>query len=142
MIFNKILRWWRLRLSYVVIDGNDNSITFSRQLFRHIKNVSDADIVPKVFVFFIPATGCYAFMLNPQIEQPTQMADIQYNSRYKCIGFESLNPTTQRILYDYGIDAYDKPIKLSVSIHRDKGHHEYYQIEKPHEKFTRNRSTF
>jgi hypothetical protein len=141
MFFNKFIKWWRLRLSFVIMDGNDNSVTFSRKLFQHIKNVSDDGAAPKVFVFFIPATGCYGFMLNPQIEQPTQLADIQYNAKFKCIGFECLNPTVQRILYDYGIEDYDKPCKLSVSRHLDKGQHEYYQIEKPHEKFTRHSKT-
>lgn len=135
-MLQKLITWWRNRRNFVIVDPNDNSITLSRSLFNHIKRQSgEADVQPKVFVFYIPATKCYGFTLNPQFTHPTQLADIQYNSRYKCIGFESLNPTVSKILYDYDVSHYQKPCKLSVTIQMK--HRCYYQIERPHEKFTR-----
>lgn len=137
-MLKKIIAWWHnRRRNFVIVDPNDNSITFSRSLFNHIKKLTgETDVQPKVFVFYIPATKCYGFTLNPQFTHPTQLADIQYNAKYKCIGFESLNPTVTRILYDYDVSQYKKPCKLSVTVQL-KHARQYYQIERPHEKFTR-----
>lgn len=120
------------------MDIRDSSVTFSRNLFRHIKNMyGDAGTPPKVFVFYTPATKCYGFVVNVPFEQPTQLADIQYNSKYKCIGFESLNPTVGRILFDYGVTLTMKPCKLSVTRQLTPQGRAYFQIERPHAKFTR-----
>ena len=35
-------------------------------------------------VFKITDSGCFGFMTNPSIEQPTQMCNIQYNGKYRC----------------------------------------------------------
>lgn len=79
-------------------------------------------------------------MLNPPIEAQTQLCSIQYNAKYKTVGFETLCPTINRILYDYGISG-TKPCKLSVSIHLDGTGQQYYQIEHPHHKFIANPPT-
>jgi hypothetical protein len=128
IFFNKLINWWRLRQNFVIADGADNSVTFSQQLFRHIRRAAGDD------------TQHYGFTIDPQLEQDTQLADIQYNSKHRCLGFESLNPTVQRILYDYGVNVVDRPVKLSVSVHTTNSL-TYYQIEKPHEKFTRHHSS-
>lgn len=137
-MLKKLIKWWRNRLNFVIVDPDDNSVTLSRSLFNHIKKLSEEDdLPPKLFVFYIPATQCYGFTLDPQFTRPTQLADIQYNSKYKCIGFETLNPTVAKILYDYDVPQYHKPCKLSVTIQMN--HRCYYQIERPHEKFTRHK---
>ena len=141
-MFHKLLTWWRNRRNFVIIDTRDNSVTFSHRLFCHIKNVyGDDDIQPKVFVFYTPATKCYGFAVNPPLDQPTQLADIQYNSKHKCIGFECLNPTVAKILYDYGVKPYLKPCKLTVTKQVTPQGGVYFQIERPHEKFTRDSSS-
>ena len=76
--------------------------------------------VAKVYVFQVssaaPHCGVeYAFTLNPDLDQPTCLADIQYNSKHRSIGFESLCPTVNRIFYDYGLSPHRKA-KLSVDI--------------------------
>lgn len=135
----KLITWWRNRHNFVIMDARDNSVTFSHCLFRHIKNVcGEADVQPKVFVFYTPATKCYGFAINVPFDQPTQLADIQYNSKHKCIGFESLNPTVAKILYDYGVSRFLKPCKLTVTTQVTPQGHVYFQIERPHEKYTRN----
>ena len=130
----KIITWWRNRHNFVIMDVGDNSVTFSRRLFRHIKHVcGEADIQPKVFVFYTPATKCYGFAINVPFDQPTQLADIQYNSKHKCIGFESLNPTVAKMLYDYGVSRFLKPCKLTVTTQVTPQGRVYFQIERPHE---------
>ena len=114
---------------FVIVDQRDNSITFSSRLFRLIRKIYK-DKLPKVFVFYIPEYKKYAFTINPDFEQPTQLADIQYNSRHKCIGFESLNPTVAKILYDYGLPNTDRPCKLTVRL-RMKPEYCYFTIERP-----------
>lgn len=138
-MLHKLIIWWRNRHNFVIMDARDNSVTFSHSLFRHIKRVyGEADIQPKVFVFYTPATKCYGFAINVQLANPTQLADIQYNSKHKCIGFESLNPTVAKILYDYGVARFMKPCKLTVTTQVTPQGRVYFQLERPHEKLTRN----
>ena len=137
--FRKILDWFLYRNLYVIADASDNSITLSRSLFRHMGGL-DLDKA-KVFVFKIPTAGrrpqgsddrpIYAFVVNPGFEQETTLADIQYNEKYKSIGFETLNPTVNRIFYDYGMPAMIK-VKLSVKV-RKAVDITYYQICPPHD---------
>lgn len=110
-------RWYANMKLYVIADATDNSITFSRHLFRLLDVMDEADA--KVYVTqlcnFTGRQGTlYAFCINPPIKQDTQLADIQYNPKYHCVGFESLCPTVARIAYDYGLSAMQR-IKLSVS---------------------------
>ncbi len=112
----RVWRWYRHRSLYVIADPADNSITLSRALFEHMDVMNQEQA--KVFMFRLSGASrhcrkVYAFTLNPDIEQPTCLADIQYNSKHRSIGFESLCPTVNRIFYDYGL-PYDKPVKLSV----------------------------
>lgn len=112
--------WYRHRSLYVILDATDNSVTLSNGLFDHM-GVMNQDVA-KVFVFHLcnavsedlkQSGAIYAFMLNPQLEQETQLADIQYNSKYRTIGFETLCPTVNRIFYDYGLPVNGRA-KLSV----------------------------
>ena len=138
----KIQRWLLLRWTwyahmklYVIADAADNSITFSRHLFRLLDVMDEAEA--KVYVTQLAnVTGLlsswkiplYAFCINPPIKQETQLADIQYNSKYHCIGFESLCPTVARICYDYGISALQR-VKLSVAPRTVTGRGEAYGMK-------------
>lgn len=128
-IFKKIQNWYRSLRYFVIVDPTDNSVTLSKKLFNHIRKSSDGQEKASVFLFRITDTDLFGFMVNPNIETPTQYCDIQYNSKYKCIGFETLNPSVGRILYDYGLSAL-RSYKLSVSVKDVKGKI-YYQIDKP-----------
>lgn len=143
MILDKINRWlflrWRwyrnLRL-FVIADATDNSISFSKCLFRLLDVYSHEQA--KVFVFSVECGGPdgkhYAFMLNPDFDQETQLADIQFNVKHKTVGFESLCPSVNRIFYDYGIPA-DRRAKLSVDIcFNPYSGIEYYKILKPYDR--------
>lgn len=121
---------------YVIADPADNSVTLSRRLFRHMKDNAKEGEAASVFVFFIPRYRTYGFMLDHGIEQPTQLCGIQYNDKYKCIGFETLCPSVGAILYRYGLPA-NRPVKLSVSIRTDGAGKTYYQLDRPDAKHIR-----
>jgi hypothetical protein len=118
IMFDNLKNWLRRRSFFVICDPGDNSVTFSKALFEYLK-VMDGDTA-KVYVFSL-ATGAapfrdkgeYGFILNPDFDQETQIADIQYNTQHKTIGFECLVPTVNRIFYDYGLPV-DACVKLSV----------------------------
>ena len=132
-MLKRFLLWWRsLRYHryYVIADCSDNSITFSHKLSRHIELSSHCEDSAKVFVFGIPAWGTYGFIVNPALDQETQLADIQYNEKYKTIGFESLCPSVNRIFCEYGLPC-DLKMKLTVTVHRLGDGKVFYNIEHP-----------
>ncbi|WP_262512821.1 hypothetical protein [Barnesiella propionica] len=86
--------------------------------------------IARVFMFYVPSSGNYAFTINPKIDVETHLSDIQYNSKYRCIGFESLCPTVNRIFFDYSIPANSR-CKLSVKVCRTCDM-EYFELVRPH----------
>lgn len=132
-MIKKILQWIDNLTAYVIVDGADNSVTLSKRLAKKMKVMQLAEV--KVFVFYIPDMHSYGFMLNPHFESETQLSELQYNDKYRSIGFETLCPTVNRILYDYGLPQVK--CKLSVKKHRTADGKEYYQMCKPNGKFTR-----
>lgn len=133
-MFSRIKNWWRSLRYYVIADPSDNSITLSKALFNHMKNNANEGDDARVFVFRVE--DVYGFMVNPGITQPTQMCDIQYNDKYRCVGFETLCPSVGQILYSYHLPAKQK-VKLSVRICRTNKGKVYYQIERPNGKHLR-----
>lgn len=117
---------------FVIADPADNGVTLSRALFNHIRKNVNGDGEPKVFVFHT-SSGHYGFTLNPTLQQETQLCNIQYNSKYKCIGFETLCPTVARIFYDYGITCL-RPCKLTLTFRQHDDGRIFYRIERPHAK--------
>lgn len=133
-MFSRIKNWWQSLRYYVIADPSDNSITLSKALFNHMKNNANEGDDARVFVFRVE--DVYGFMVNPGITQPTQMCDIQYNDKYRCVGFETLCPSVGQILYSYHLPAKQK-VKLSVRICRTNKDKVYYQIERPNGKHLR-----
>lgn len=133
-------RWYRQRYLYIIADPKDNSITLSRALFDHMDIMSQEKA--QVYVFSVVDCSLkqrlYAFTLNPDFETPAPLCDIQYNSKHRTIGFESLCPTVNRIFYDYGLPA-DSKVKLTVESERmpiGEGMI-IYKILRPHDKHHR-----
>ena len=127
-ILNNIYNMLFHRSMYIIADPRDNSITLSRRLVRRM-GVMKAEQA-KVFVFKTnDKYQRYAFTLNPQLTEPTQLCDIQYNTQHRCIGFETLCPTVNKIFYDYRLPL-AKAAKLSVRI-RTIRHITYYVIIPP-----------
>lgn len=133
MILAKLINKWRSLRYYVIADPSDNSVTLSKSLFFHMKKDAErsgSDGSPSVFVFRIPQGGTFGFMLSPEISEPAQLCQIQYNGKCRCVGFETLCPSVGRIFYEYGLPAL-RPVKLSVSIKRTPQGKVYYQIDVP-----------
>lgn len=129
MILDKIKDKIRSLRYYVVADAADSSVTLSKRLFDHIKTNADGGD-PKVFVFSLPLRGTYGFILNPDIKEPTVLCDIQYNERYRCIGFETLCPTVSLMFNTWGISPGAK-VRLSVSVRRTADGRIYYEFDRP-----------
>lgn len=142
-MLKRLLLWWkslRYHRYYIIADCSDNSITLSRKLYRHIELSSNCEDTAKVFVFQIPAWGTYGFAVNPDLNrdtvsdasfhEETQLADIQYNEKYKTIGFESLCPSVNLIFHEYGLPS-ELKMKLTVTIHPLAAGKVFYNIERP-----------
>ncbi len=131
-MLKRFLNLWRaIRFFryFVIADSNDNSITLSRKLYKHIELSSHSGSPCSLFVFRIPQWGTYGFSLAPVFDRKTQVAELQYNSKYRSIGFESLCPTVNRIFMDYGIPFGTKS-KLTVTVRKTHGI-VFYNIERP-----------
>ena len=129
-ILNNIYNMLFRQSMYIIADPRDNSITLSRRLVRRM-GVMKAEQA-KVFVFKTTDKKRYAFTMNPQLPEPTQLCDIQYNTKHRCIGFETLCPTVNKIFYDYRIPV-AKAVKLSVRARMIRNI-SFYEITPPYEK--------
>lgn len=132
-MLNRISLWWRsfrFFRYYIIADCNDNSITFSRKLYKHIELSSHCDDRAQVFTFKVPAWNTYGFIINPELPYKTWLAEIQYNEKYRTIGFESLCPTINTIFYEYGLPA-ELKMKLTVTVRKLADGKVFYNIEHP-----------
>ena len=110
----KLWRAIRWRRHFVIADPRDNSVTFSKQLYRRIVRDNDLDRQAKVLGFYSDSIGLYGFIINPDVVESTIMADIQFDSRTRTIGYESLCPTVNQICYRFNL-PFDRPVKLTVT---------------------------
>lgn len=126
-MIQRFISWLSSLFLYVIMDPADNSVTINKWLWKDMGGFSLNSA--KVFMFQVKQTGEFGFELNPKIEQETQIAEIQYNTKYKCIGFETLNPTVNWILYKYNLPVVR--VKMAVSRRRLPDGRKYYAILKP-----------
>lgn len=115
MTFKDLIQRFKNRGLYVDLDPADTSITLSKKLFAEMGVMKQEQA--KVIVFFLANSingSIYAFELNPPLPKgsETPTAEIMFNTKHHCAGFESLVPTVARILYDYNLP--NKPIRLRV----------------------------
>lgn len=115
MLIKDLILRFKNRGLYVDLDPADTSITLSKKLFARldIKNQKEA----KIMVFYLCNSvrgDIYAFELNPPLpkDYETPVPEVMYNTKHKCVGFETLVPTVAMILYDYHLP--NKPIRLRV----------------------------
>ena len=100
-------RWMDEHICRVLIDGSDNSVSMSKGLIK-AAGIFDKDIEGALIVRLV-STGEYAIVFKQNGDERIPMANaIQYNSKYKSIGFESLTPTVNRILNDYHLPLMSK----------------------------------
>lgn len=122
-IWKKLCQWWGKNY-YVTLDMRDSSVTFGKALYKVLEpeimisanlepKENEIDTRGKVMVFYEPESECYGFVVSPNIKQATQLADVQFNTKHKSVGFESLVPTVARMLHDYGIKGEKAKLKVS-----------------------------
>ena len=129
-MFRKIARLFKSMEYYVIMDPEDNSITFSKKLFRHIKDNNKGSDKATAFVFRETCSTEFGFMVNPDLDaKKAHLCAIQYNDKLKCIGFESLKPSVTYMLYEYGIG--NVKTKLSVSVRHTAVGQTFYSFDKP-----------
>lgn len=122
------------RKLFVRLDPKDNSVTFSKRLCRHI-GIDSLKDKAKVFTFKEPMSGRYGFQINADdLPDYAAQADIQYNSKHRCVGFESLVPTVNLILYDYGMPhSIEAKLRVSVKVYAGK----IFYIIEPNPKYAK-----
>lgn len=143
-MIKKLIDYWQSMEMYVIADPNDNSITLSKALYQDMHKRVSGNTTARVFMFRIPKNKTYGFTVDTaaleSIEKNAPLCDIQYNSKHKCIGFETLDPSVNRIFYEYGL-PYNRAVKLSVRKGKAGGassvNFNYYQLNKPSDEIIR-----
>lgn len=127
-MIKRMINWFRSNRLYVIADMTDSSVTVSKKLYKAM-GVEDADCI-RIFVF--KAGNEFGFSVNWEETECEDMpySNLQYNSKHKTIGFETLNPTVAKMFYDYNIPSDITKCKLSVSI-EDANGRSYFKIHKP-----------
>jgi len=152
----RLATWARSAGCFVILDSNDSSVTLSRRLFRRMRimgmpSATDEDkFRARIYVFQAGDTKEYAFAVMRDVLKyadrsqtealnATQTAEIQYNQKYRCIGFETLVPTVSKIYWDYRIYGNNGHlrVKLSVLCKKTKSGMPYYLIPRPSAKSVR-----
>lgn len=96
---------------YVTMDPRDNSVTLSPALFGRLGGFEECH---KVYVFKLAGTPAeYAFVVNPDFDVETQIADVQVNTKTKEIGFECLLPSVVMMFARWGFDL-EEPRRVPV----------------------------
>lgn len=120
-------RWVDEHTCSVLIDGSDNSVSMSKGMIKAV-GIYDKDIEGALIVK--TSGGQYGIVFKEKDRQEhselSNVANIQYNSKYKSIGFETLTPMANRILDDYGLPIMSKQ-KFSVKL-RKSIFIEYWEI--------------
>lgn len=130
-MLGKLLGHIRSLRYYVLADPADNSITLSRRLFKHMKAHAGKTDKASVFVFRVRKNDTFGFTLDHSFTaEETQLCDIQYNDRYRCVGFETLCPSVGLMFYEWGLPAGCRA-RLSVSFKKTGDGMTYYEIDKP-----------
>lgn len=135
-IISELIKLLQSLRYYVIADPRDDSVTFSKGLFMHMRKRAEKDANARVFMFRIPEHTTFGFTINPALEKETILCPVQYNDRFKCIGFQALCPSVGLMLYEFGLPS-DAMTKLSVSVHRSPRGMVYYQFDKPNGKCLR-----
>lgn len=120
-------RWVDEHTCSVLIDGSDNSVSMSKGMIKAV-GIYDKDIEGALIVKTTDEQYGIVFKEKdrPEHSELSNVANIQYNSKYKSIGFETLTPMANRILDDYGLPIMSKQ-KFSVKL-RKSIFLEYWEI--------------
>lgn len=128
-----IIKWFRYRKYHVVLDGRANSVTISKAIYDRImsteRNKTD------IFVFKVSDTQRFCFGMREDFEalvyDNLAVSQLQYNEKYRTIGFRTDKPSVTYILTEYGLPV-DKMVRLNVRPRKTCNGETYYEIQKLH----------
>lgn len=123
-----MINWFETRRLYVIADASDSSITISRKLYKAM-DIENADDI-RIFVFKVNDGFGFSVNWEETNSEDVQFSALQFNSKYKTIGFETLNPTVARMFYDFNLPSGITKCKLTVSKEIINGRI-YFKIHRP-----------
>ena len=126
------IKGFRHRNDFVVLDGRANSVTLSKGIYDHIMQNERVD--SSVLVFCLPHKGTYGFCMREDWEElrkaNTAFAQLQFNQKYKKVGFRSEYPSITAILDDYNLPL-DRMVRLTCIPRKSAKGEPYYEIMRP-----------
>lgn len=123
---------FRYRNHFVVLDGRANSVTLSKGIYDHIMQKERTD--NSIFVFRLSDRGSYGFCMREDWEElrkaNTAFAQLQFNQKYKKVGFRSDYPSITAILDEYDLPL-DRMVRLTCIPRKSAKGEPYYEIMRP-----------
>ena len=123
---------FRYRNYFVILDGRANSVTLSKGVYRHIIQKERTD--HSVFVFRLSDIGTYGFCMREDWEElrkaNTAYTQLQFNQKYKKVGFRSEYPSITAILDEYNLPL-DRMVRLTCIPRKSQKGEPYYEIMRP-----------
>lgn len=123
---------FRHRNDFVVLDGRANSVTLSKGIYDHIMQKERTD--NSIFVFRLSDRGTYGFCMREDWEElrkaNTAFAQLQFNQKYKKVGFRSDFPSVTAILDEYDLPL-DRMVRLTCIPRKSAKGESYYEIIRP-----------
>lgn len=122
----------RHRNDFVVLDGRANSVTLSKGIYDHIMQKERTD--NSIFVFRLSDRGTYGFCMREDWEElrkaNTAFAQLQFNQKYKKVGFRSDYPSVTAILDEYDLPL-DRMVRITCIPRKSAKCEPYYEIMRP-----------
>lgn len=126
------VKGFRHRNDFVVLDGRANSVTLSKCIYDHIMQKERTD--NSIFVFRLSDRGTYGFCMREDLEElrkaNTAFAQLQFNQKYKKVGFRSEFPSITAILDEYDLPL-DRMVRLTCIPRKSAKGEPYYEIMRP-----------
>ena len=123
---------FRHRNVFVVLDGRANSVTLSKGIYDHIMQKERTE--NSIFVFRLSDRGTYGFCMREDWEElrkaNTAFAQLQFNQKYKKVGFRSDYPSVTAILYENDLPL-DRMVRLTCIPRKSAKGEPYYEIMRP-----------
>lgn len=126
------IKGFRYRNDFVVLDGRANSVTLSKGIYDHIIKKERTEY--SIFVFRISDRGTYGFCMREDWEylqkSNTAFALLQFNQKYKKVGFRSDFPSVTAILDEYNLPL-NRMVRLTCIPRKSLKGEPYYEIMRP-----------
>lgn len=126
------VKGFRHRNDFVVLDGRANSVTLSKGIYDHIIQKERTEY--SIFVFRLSDRGTYGFCMREDWEYlrkaNTAFAQLQFNQKYKKVGFRSDHPSIIAILDEYDLPL-NRMVRLTCIPRKSHRGEPYYEIMRP-----------